>query len=76
MRKLKLELADIEVTSFEVPSPAKARGTVAAHALPPPTERDPSCIDYLTCNPMMGTCWNTCGEPPCFTFFVDWVVCF
>ena len=49
MRKLKLDLTDLEVTSFEIPADDAARGTVAGHKPPPAT--------FASC----GTCVASCG---------------
>jgi hypothetical protein len=59
MRKLKPELTELEVTSFETRVPAGARGTVQGHKPPAPTCIDQTCGDY-TCG-LQGTCdYATC----------------
>jgi len=72
MRKLKLDLADLEVTSFETPERTTVRGTVAGHKTAPPTELGgASCpgtcdgaytCDYASCG---GTCPGTCWGDVC-----------
>jgi hypothetical protein len=63
MRKLKLDLTDLEVTTFATDRTRQEQlGTVAAHKLPAPTTLDPTCGD-LTCDPYQGTCdYYTCAE--------------
>jgi hypothetical protein len=51
MRKLKLELGELVVTSFEVPATGVVRGTVAGHKTAPETMPQPTC----------GTCPASCG---------------
>jgi hypothetical protein len=60
MRKLKLDLTDLEVTSFEARAETAERGTVAGHKLPPPSEIDATCGQY-TCDQGANTCeYQTC----------------
>jgi hypothetical protein len=69
MRKLKLELAELEVTSFETPTSSGLRGTVAGHKTAPPTEFGATCdgtcegggytCDYQSCGGICpATCWG------------------
>lgn len=51
MKKLHLELADLQVESFETTDAVSGRGTVEAHV-------SPRCVTNYTCNPAH----NTCGE--------------
>jgi len=61
MRKLKLDLTDLEVASFETRVPEGRRGTVAAHKPPAPTYFGATCNDY-TCG-LGGTCdYATCVQ--------------
>lgn len=63
MRKLKLDLTDLEVTSFEIHG-ADGRGTVAGHKTVPLTMADPSC----------GTCPASCGAV-CLSVYPDDPTC-
>jgi hypothetical protein len=47
MRKLKLDLIDLEVTSFETATELDARGTVAGHKTAPPPPSNPTCDGYM-----------------------------
>lgn len=78
MRKLKLDLTELEVTSFETHVGRGERGTVAAHKTAPPTQLTcvscaDSCGDNCTggtgCEPTSPTaCEGTCDScaPTCF----------
>lgn len=60
MRKLKLELTDLEVTSFQTHRVEGPRGTVQGQKLPTPTYMDNTCNNY-TCGGMDYTCeYFTC----------------
>ncbi|HEU0013042.1 MAG TPA: hypothetical protein VFQ45_05135 [Longimicrobium sp.] len=54
MRKLKLDLEQLDVETFETEEPeAQTRGTVKAH--------DPTNLQARTCDPFRGTCFGfTC----------------
>jgi hypothetical protein len=76
MRKLKLDLTELEVTSFEIQTGHGERGTVAAYKTLPPTQMTcvscaESCGDNCTggtgCEPTYPTCEGTCGScaPTC-----------
>lgn len=74
MKKLKLELNDLEVTSFVTHAGERERGTVMGQKLPPPTELGATCA-YYTCNQWEGTCdHETCVQGcyesnPCYSAF-------
>lgn len=55
MQKLKLQVEDLEVVSFETDDSMEARGTVAGHKTASPTQ-DPTCIGQPTCDPEFATC--------------------
>ena len=61
MRKLKLQVEDLEVVSFETDRAMDIRGTVNGHKTAPPTE-DPTCAGQPTCDANAATCdnGNTC----------------
>jgi len=59
MRKLKLDVANLEVTSFDTDRTATVRGTVAAHKTAPLTGPYATCLE--TCAGGMDTCGNSCG---------------
>jgi len=67
MRKLKLELEELSVESFETAGEAEERGTVRGNSFP---TRFAQCItnacsgaDGVTCDETCGyTCYATCGE--------------
>ena len=63
MRKLKLQMEDLEVVSFETHRPLDIRGTVDGHKTAPPTE-DPTCVGQPSCDPNVATCngGNTCYQ--------------
>jgi hypothetical protein len=65
MRKLKLEIESLEVTSFETQEADHERGTVAGHGIIPPNT-DRTC-GYLmdTCDANQNTCWASCLEGQC-----------
>lgn len=72
MRKLKLTLEDLEVTSFRASDIAQDRGTVVAHKPPAPTSFrceetvlgvwtcDYTCAD--SCQQFCGTMQTQCGS--------------
>ena len=66
MRKLKLEIADLEVASFSpLAQDDGPRGTVAGHKTAPPATQDggATCNGAYTCggdNTCYQTCANTC----------------
>ena len=64
MRKLKLDLTDLEVTSFETHLGDGDRGTVAAHKTAPVT------FPGLTC----GSCPASCGGV-CLSVYPDEATC-
>lgn len=55
MRKMKLQVEDLEVVSFETDRVQSLRGTVAGHKTAPPTE-DPTCLGQPSCDPQVNTC--------------------
>lgn len=55
MRKLRLQVEDLEVVSFETDRERGMRGTVAGHKTAPPTE-DPTCLGQPSCDPNVATC--------------------
>jgi len=65
MRKLKLQMEDLEVVSFAIDGIEELRGTVDGHKPAPPTE-EPTCIAQPSCDPAVGTCnyaqtcYNSC----------------
>src|ERR1044072_6701568 len=65
MRKLKLEIEALEVTSFETRDGDGERGTVAGHGnLPLDTNR--TCGDWMdSCNANRNTCWGSCYQNQC-----------
>jgi hypothetical protein len=63
MRKIKLELEKLEVTSFETNDGQNDRGTVGAYGHTPPTDRAaPSC--GYTCDGY----YKTCAHQTCYTW--------
>ena len=64
MRKLRLTLTDLEVTSFEIRAADAARGTVAGHKTAPETMPQPTC----------GTCPASCGAV-CLTVYEGEYTC-
>lgn len=66
MRKLKLDLEQLEVTSFDTAEESRSRGTVLGHKLPPPTEWhcEDTYVGYWTCD---YTCANSCQNGGCMT---------
>jgi hypothetical protein len=56
MRKIKLDVDDLQVLSFEANEPREERGTVRGHVL---TEDYNTC-QGPTCDPG-NTCWDSCG---------------
>jgi hypothetical protein len=71
MRKMKLNVADLEVSSFETRAEMEARGTVAGHLNETARTEDEgscgagpvSCYHYNTCRPSCahGSCAAVCG---------------
>lgn len=64
MRKLKLELDDLEVTSFTSVQQKQERGTVNGHKPPAPTyfHCEDTYVGYWTCDYTCGdSCYNNCG---------------
>lgn len=55
MRKLKLQVEDLEVVSFQTDEASHGRGTVAGHLVATPTE-EPTCGDKATCDVNYATC--------------------
>jgi hypothetical protein len=60
MRKIKLNLEQLDVTSFETRAEPFAAGTVAAHL------NEEASGPHPTCDPAMETCAQTCGQYSCF----------
>jgi hypothetical protein len=65
MRKLKLEIEELEVTSFETQDADREGGTVEGHGnIPLDTNR--TCAAVLdTCNPNQYTCLISCAAGEC-----------
>lgn len=62
MRKLRLDVESIEVTTFETDTDREDRGTVRGHnPVPPPTH---TCGEIVTCA-AWGTCYETCDPARC-----------
>lgn len=63
MRKLKLQVEDLDVSSFQTADTVGEAGTVVGHKTAPPTEL--SCAGYPTCDPPTYhgeyTCAYTCN---------------
>ncbi len=87
MRRLKLDLKDLKVESFETNSSDRKKGTVlgqsgAGCTLPACTEFDPTCDSTCLFQPTCDeTCPNTCGNtcPTCHWSCVgtcDDITCF
>ena len=77
MRKLKLQVEDLEVVSFETNRTLDERGTVAGYKTLPPTEMtcegQASCdVNYPTCN-NGDTCYNSCDG--CGSYRTDCALC-
>jgi hypothetical protein len=66
MRKLKLSIEELEVTSFGTAAAVEGVGTVEANATPVPTKYDPTC-DYQnpTCRDEHTCGWMSC-IPTCY----------
>lgn len=68
MRKLKLQVEDLEIVSFETARPLDGRGTVASHNEQfPPSVQGGTCTADAACNPMYTrdggyTCWESCQD--------------
>jgi hypothetical protein len=62
MRKLKLDLTKLEVTSFETPAETGARGTVAGNLHDQPASNADTCDGSYTC---YASCANTCQGTCC-----------
>lgn len=61
MKKLSLNVDELQVESFSIRTEADARGTIDAHNVPYPTATCPeSCAN--TCATCMNTCQNTCAN--------------
>jgi len=58
MRKLKLEIEELEVTSFETQAADGERGTVAGHL-------NIALDTNRTCGDWMDTCWGSCNPNQC-----------
>lgn len=74
MRKLKLDLNDLEVETFHVSPMEPGSGTVMAYETGPgpcrlATERDTcnNSLDYCTCSCELTLCENTCVDTCSFT---------
>ena len=71
MRKLRLQLEELEVDSFETSPLRHRRGTVAAHATHFGT-CGTTCDDYTcveqTCMGGQHTCWDSC-DTACNSYF-------
>jgi hypothetical protein len=62
MRKLKLDLDSLVVTSFDTLDEHELAGTVLGHnTVPPPSQ---SCPQIVTCSPD-GTCYDSCDVNVC-----------
>jgi len=78
MRKLKLQVEDLEVVSFETDEALEARGTVAGFKTAPPTA-DPTCEGQPSCDPNVATCnngatcWHSCNI--CGSAHTECVIC-
>jgi len=59
MRKLKLEVAELEVVSFEVRAESGARGTVRGQL------NIEASGPHITCDAAMETCAYTCAQTNC-----------
>ncbi|HYH78232.1 MAG TPA: hypothetical protein VEX86_00495 [Longimicrobium sp.] len=65
MRKLKLELTDLEVTSFAVAGETGDAGTVAGQGNIPVETGAPTCNGDYTCVSCADTCQGTCAGGVC-----------
>lgn len=64
MRKLKLELEELRVESFETAEAAAERGTVRGHAITDLCSRADGFTCFESCG---GTCVETCADASCDT---------
>jgi hypothetical protein len=60
MRKLKLDLEKLEVTSFGTDGEGGTRGTVAGRGNQEAATGIETCANYYTCFSCGGTCGGTC----------------